>query len=148
MDTGTLANHLKWVALTVLAAVFLYSAAIKLADPQAFHRDIMNYRIIDGRAAVLTALWLPWLQLTLALALWFPWLRRGACLWLLCLLAGFSIAFISAWWRDIDINCGCFGSSAEPTSLFYFLARNSVLMGFAAFCYDLGSKHITDSRSP
>lgn len=96
----------------VLAGAFIVAGALKIADPQAFLVDIQNYRMVPYPVAFATALYLPWLEVVLGLALLIPRTAIPSGLLLFGLMTFFTIAIASAWWRGLDISCGCFGKSA------------------------------------
>jgi uncharacterized membrane protein YphA (DoxX/SURF4 family) len=106
------ASVMGWVGRIVLAAVFVYAGAAKALDPAAFADAIHGYRLLPHPAGVALALYLPWLEITGGLGVVWSRTRLGALslLFLLCLVFGIAIA--SAWIRDLDIACGCFGGGA------------------------------------
>ncbi|AHF94970.1 hypothetical protein OPIT5_00105 (plasmid) [Opitutaceae bacterium TAV5] len=112
-----------------LAGVFLWSGFAKVSEPAAFLASIEGFRILPYHWAWLTSLLLPWLEITTALALLAgrSWTRAGALLAALMLL-GFMVAVGSAWIRGLEINCGCFGQSDDPTSYPWILSRNFLLL--------------------
>jgi uncharacterized membrane protein YphA (DoxX/SURF4 family) len=115
-----------------MAALFAFAGSSKLADPQAFALEIDGYRLLPALAPYLAAA-LPALELVLAAALvalpavW----RRAAALVCLALLASFTFAAGSAYARDLNIDCGCFGAGSGPIT-WLTLARNVGLMGACA----------------
>jgi uncharacterized membrane protein YphA (DoxX/SURF4 family) len=96
----------------VLAAVFIYAGVAKALDPAAFADSIDGYRLLPDPVGAALALYLPWLEIAGGLAVLWPRARLGALslLFLLCLVFGIAIA--SAWVRDLNIGCGCFGGGA------------------------------------
>jgi uncharacterized membrane protein YphA (DoxX/SURF4 family) len=119
------------VAAWLLAGMFALAGALKLADPAAFAGDIGNYRLVGTRVAAGLALWLPWLELTVAAALLWPrWRREGAVV-AAGLLVVFCAALGSVLWRGIDLECGCFGRE-NPATPAWALARNAGMLGLAA----------------
>jgi putative oxidoreductase len=104
-----------------LAAVFVYAAAEKIADPAAFAQAIGNYRLLPPAWVTGLALLLPWWEAGAAAALLLPgWRRTGA--WLILGLVGvFMLAIGSALVRGLDINCGCFGTHSHRAGLWALL---------------------------
>jgi uncharacterized membrane protein YphA (DoxX/SURF4 family) len=112
-----------------LGLFFFITGVIKAGDLDAFTEDVFNYQLLfppyDAYAAYLVA----WLEIiagaVLAIGLWG---RRGA----LVLIAGMLVTFIgalsSAAARGLNINCGCFGASDEPTNFPFHIGLNSVLL--------------------
>jgi putative oxidoreductase len=127
----TLKNALAWAGRLVLGGTFAYAAILKLADPAAFATDIGHYRLLSYPLTLAVAVYLPWLELLCALAVLMRRRERGALVLLFGLCGVFSLALASAWWRGLDISCGCFGSgtaSAIPLAL-----ARSVALGLVAF---------------
>lgn len=114
----------------VLSGVFGLAAFYKLPDPAGTHLAIYQYRILSWEASEAFAQLLPWLELLVALGLWIPRLALGAAGLgaLLCLL--FLGALGSAWFRDLDITCGCFGNSGSAQTLGLRFAEDLLLLSF------------------
>ncbi len=115
-----------------LGAVFVYAGALKAAAPDDFAWAVYNYRVLPYPAAAAVALYLPWLEIACGLGVLWPRARLGALSLLLGLCVVFAVALTSAWWRQLDIACGCFGSGhAGAASLRFSLAR-AVLLGLGS----------------
>ncbi len=125
-------NALAWAGRLVLGGTFGYAAILKLADPAAFATDIGHYRLLPYPLKLAVGVYLPWLELICAAAVLFRWRERGALVLLLGLCALFTITLASAWWRGLDITCGCFGHDDIATSLPVALTRSATL-GLIAF---------------
>lgn len=104
------------VSLTLrlaLAALFIFSAVMKLRDPGAFAFGVKGFKIIPAHLEGLIQLVtyaVPWTELAAAVALLLPrWSRAGAVA-VMILMAGFSAGIASVMLRGIDANCSCFGS--------------------------------------
>lgn len=117
----------------LLAAVFIMAALPKLQDPVAFAVSIEGYRVIHGEAAMWTAIALPWLELVVGLGLLVPWLQRASALSLAALLLLFIGLHASAWARGLDIECGCFGESANALAYHWLILRNLALLLISVF---------------
>lgn len=101
-----------WILRLALAAVFAGAAVTKIAAPAEFLTAIQTYRMLPEVLVAPIALWLPWLELCTAIAVVWPRHRRAA-LWLIFALSVvFIVAIAQAWWRGLDIVCGCFGRPA------------------------------------
>jgi hypothetical protein len=98
-----------------LAVVLLLAAWPKIQDPAAFAKAIWNYRIsmpiIGTNYVNAMALFLPALEMILALVLVAAIWRRGAGLLTGVMMVMFIVAIGSAMARGLNIDCGCFGSS-------------------------------------
>ena len=105
-----------WIRL-FLGVVFIYASVDKIIHPAAFAEAVYNYQILPDTLITLTAMILPWLELILGiflvLGLWLP----GAVLLINLLLVTFFGTLVFNLARGLDINCGCFSTSQESTSL-------------------------------
>jgi uncharacterized membrane protein YphA (DoxX/SURF4 family) len=104
---------MKWWLLIlrlVVGGVFLYAGAIKIIDPAAFAKDIGNYRMLPHEWVNLLALTLPWVEAVsgglLMVGIW----KRTNALLIGFLLIIFMAAIGQAIARDLNIECGCFGT--------------------------------------
>jgi uncharacterized membrane protein YphA (DoxX/SURF4 family) len=124
-----------WIALLLrlfLGFAFVWAAMLKLRDPLAFATAVESYQVVSAGWARWVALGLPWLELWAGLGVFFPGLRR-ASVWIVgMLLLGFIGLHLSAWWRGLEVDCGCFGSSGPATAYTILLVRNSLLLLGAA----------------
>ena len=122
----------------ILAVVFAYAGALKLANPPEFYTAILNYKILPENAALIVAYFLPALELVCAAALLCRNYAKSAIIVVALMLAVFIVAIISAMWRNLDISCGCFGSS--NSGLMLPLLRNFALIAFCAIIFLLNNK--------
>jgi uncharacterized membrane protein YphA (DoxX/SURF4 family) len=96
----------------VLGGVFVYGGAIKILEPGDFAAAIFNYRILPREAVNIMAITLPWIEVMVGLMLVMGfWVRTNAIL-ISGLLVVFIIAIAQALARDLNIDCGCFGTSS------------------------------------
>jgi uncharacterized membrane protein YphA (DoxX/SURF4 family) len=123
----------------LIAGVFLTAGVLKIYDfkhggsaTSLFFQDVLNYHLTSWDVTMVIAVYLPWLEVIVALALLGPWLRLGA----LALSAGMTVIFLgalgSAWQRGLDISCGCFGHEANATDFPVMITRDAALL--AAIC--------------
>ena len=115
-----------------LGGLLVLAGALKLRAPVAFATEIANYQLFPAVAPYLSAI-LPVVELTIGVALVVgprPW-RRGAALGALGLFVMFTVAVASAYFRRINIDCGCFGTGGGPITALT-LARNLALMTAAS----------------
>lgn len=102
------------VSRTAVAVALLLAAQSHVANGYQFLDTVLAYRLLPAPVAVGVAAVLPALQLALGAALLFaPTLRRAACWASVLLFLAFLAAQTSAYARELDIGCGCFGESAE-----------------------------------
>ena len=131
-----------------IAGLFIYAGVVKIWDFSAgtsatpqFFQDLLNYqlgawdfkvvglRLTAWDTFLILAHYLPWLEVAAGLALLSRRLRWGAALILIGLTAAFMAALSSAWVRDLDISCGCFGrGEAQSTDFPVLIARDGALL--------------------
>ena len=116
-----------WVLRVLLAAVFAYAAVPKLLDPGEFALAIQNYKVLPDELAGYAALFVPVLELVIALGLLLPSYQRGAACLATLLLVVFSAAMAQARVRGIDLSCGCFGAVLDAKVSWLTVARTLTL---------------------
>jgi hypothetical protein len=122
------------LALAVPAAALAFAGASKLGDPAAFAEAIQNFQLVPPLFAGIAAVYLPWLELTVAIGLWLRRTSRAAWWLAFLILAGFTVLLAITAARGIDADCGCFGSGAgRGTSAGWAVLRNIGLLAFLVF---------------
>jgi uncharacterized membrane protein YphA (DoxX/SURF4 family) len=118
----------------VLAFVFIYAGTIKFLHPEAFLADIEGYRLLDYNAAWFLAFYLPPLEIICGVGVLLPLRYRMASAILLSVLVGvFVVAILSAWFRGLDISCGCFGGTESHTHYPSLLLRDIAMLAGLVF---------------
>ncbi|MCX7824184.1 MAG: DoxX family protein [Verrucomicrobiae bacterium] len=93
-----------------LGALFILAGGLKVADPKAFARVIVDYALLPDILVPAVAVLLPWWELVAgALAIAGPW-RRGALAVLTALSAMFVVVGSVTLARGLSPECGCFGN--------------------------------------
>ncbi|MCX7896096.1 MAG: hypothetical protein N2447_09135 [Thermoanaerobaculum sp.] len=116
----------------VLGAIFLYAAVPKLLDPRPLLTIIWGYRILPAGPINLVAIYMPWLELLVALGLLSGFLRKGAAFWAFFLLTVFEVALLVNAIRGVNVACGCFSQSAEEVHNAWFLVLRDLPMWLGA----------------
>lgn len=114
-----------------LGGLLALAGILKLRDPTAFATEIANYQFFPGVAPYLAAT-LPMIEVMIGaglIALPLAW-RRPATWLALGLFGMFTAAVASAYFRSINIDCGCFGTGGGPIDALT-LVRNLALSGGA-----------------
>ena len=109
-----------WLVLFVrllLGGLFIIASLDKIADPLAFDRSILNYKVIEEPLAMAVATVLPWLELLCGLGLIAGILHRGSALLISFLIVVFTALVISALIRGLDISCGCFSQDPQASKI-------------------------------
>ncbi len=127
-----------WLAVPVrwyLAALFVGASLHKIVEPYAFAVDVATYDILPLWAVNLTAVVLPWLELTAGLMLLAGWRVRTASLLVAGMVAVFLVALLIALGRGLDMSCGCFASQgAEDHPISWLTAlRDLTWLALAGF---------------
>jgi uncharacterized membrane protein YphA (DoxX/SURF4 family) len=119
---------LRHLLALLFGGVFVYAGALKLRDPSMFLNDIRSFDLLPDPYAAGLALGLPWLEVFAGFAVITGILRQGGLLLLNAALVGFFIAIGSAWWRGLDITCGCFGGDAAKSNYTELFVRDGILL--------------------
>ena len=119
-----------------LGLFFLIVGVLKIRDLPAFTEDIFNYQILfppyDAYAAHLVA----WLEILAGLVVMIGrWGTRGALLLIAGLLFTFITALSIAAAKGLNINCGCFGYSEDPTNFPLHIGFNLALLLLTGFLF-------------
>ena len=125
-----------------LALIFFYAGVEKIIHPQEFAVTIYNYQLLPDCVINLLAIFLPWLEVLIAVSLVIGIYIRGATLLSALLFLIFATALTINLVRGLDISCGCFGASSGNISWFY-LARDLSLFCMSVFVliYDRGWRY-------
>ena len=99
----------------VMGAWFVYAGANKIfiTGLDAFVTDISNYKLVSEPIAITVAYVIPWAEVIAGICFMLGILRKGAWLAMLGLALAFTFSVGSAWWRGLDISCGCLGSAEK-----------------------------------
>lgn len=96
---------LRWL----LAALLVWAALGKIANPAEFHGQLLAYRLpLPESVLRAVAIVLPWLELLCGILLLAARNPRPATLWTAIMFAAFVLATGQAWARGLEISCGCF----------------------------------------
>jgi uncharacterized membrane protein YphA (DoxX/SURF4 family) len=97
------------IATWALGVSFLIAGFPHWANSYYFLGSIYAYRLVEPGVGQMVAMSLPIIQLALALCLLTRVFLDAAYVASLILLTSFVAVQTSAWYRDLDISCGCFG---------------------------------------
>lgn len=96
----------------VLGFLFIYAGIVKVAEPASFADSIENFKILPEFLINITAIIIPWIELISGMLLLFGIAVRENSLIIMNLLGIFIILIILSLIRGLNIDCGCFGTSA------------------------------------
>ena len=132
-----------------LGALLLYTGGEKLFRLDDFTRDVANYRMVLPPWDGVIAYTLPCLEIVTGLCLLLGLLVRGALVVATWMTGAFMVATGQAWYFGFDINCGCFGSSDQPTVMPYHMALLAgilLVIGFLSLAERTSSRRVTGGR--
>jgi len=131
-------------ARLIIGALFAAAALAKIGDPGSFAAQLHNFRLLPIALENLVAVTLPWIELVAALALIFGVRARAGAALATAMLAVFTVAVLSALARDLDIECGCFGTNDATRVGWVKVTQNLGMVALAA----LGTVRSRGLRSP
>lgn len=131
---------LKRILHALFGGVFVYAGAVKAWNPQAFLEDVRSFDMLPDPFAAWLAMALPWLEILAGLAVITSVLRSGGLLILNGALLGFLGAICLAWYRGIDIRCGCFGASTATSNYLELIVRDVLFLALGVGLLRIGSK--------
>ena len=104
-------RHFAPPAYLIAAGLLLVSAYTHVFNGYQLFASVLDYRLLPAPLALLVAAILPSAQLTVGVSILFVSAYRRAALLLSALLfSTFLGAQLSAYFRGLDISCGCFGN--------------------------------------
>ena len=129
---GKVIRAVDWALRLTLGAIFLYAGALHAWDTQGFFVAIQHYQILPPDAAMVLAVWLPWVEIFAAIGLFVARVRLGAIAAVAGMLCVFIVAIASAQARGLDISCGCF-REAEAIRVNFpeLIARDAAMLAAA-----------------
>ena len=115
----------------LVAGVFLVAGAMKIVDPEHFLSSLLTYDLLGYRVSVLTALFVPYLEIVAALCLGLGFWRIGARWLIEAMLVVFIVFIVQARARGLSIDCGCFGENilASDWQYAWKLSQDALLLG-------------------
>ena len=118
------------IARLVLTGTFVMAALPKIKDPVAFATSVNAFQVVGPTLSNWIALFLPWLELIVGIGILLPQIRSSSSILIAILLIVFIGLHASAWIRELEISCGCFGaeSAEESTNYLWLITRNSLLL--------------------
>jgi uncharacterized membrane protein YphA (DoxX/SURF4 family) len=125
-----------------LAIIFFYAGIEKIFNPDDFAVAIYNYRLLPDYVINFLAVFLPCLEVIIAISLISATNTRGAALLSALLFLTFATALTINLMRGLDISCGCFGASSGNINWSY-LVRDFSLFCISVFVmiYDRGWRY-------
>jgi uncharacterized membrane protein YphA (DoxX/SURF4 family) len=131
-------RYLLLIARLVLGLVFIFAGIEKIVAPSEFAVSIENYRLFPLFSINILAIIVPWIELLSGTLLIFGIAIKENTAIINTFLILFIILIVSALMRNLDIECGCFGTAnAQKVGLMKILENLGMLvLGLVIFLYD------------
>ena len=141
--------HAKAVLRILLSVVFMMAAIPKILDPSGFALDISHYDALPRFSVNLIAITLPWVEALIAISLISGIMDRGGVLLTNLLMVAFLLLTGQAWFRGLDIDCGCFGHEGAREAVSKAFLRDIFFIFWSALLFfylrkDNGRKTLTE----
>lgn len=117
---------LKFILSLVIGIMFIYSSWSKLSAPRDFAAAIENYQVFGIVLANWGAIFIPALEFILGVLLIVGFWREEAWLITFFLIVIFDLMILQAYFRGLDISCGCFGPKDSSPIDFWKILENVV----------------------
>lgn len=103
------------VLRVLMGAWFVYAGGLKIfaSGLDQFATDLGNYRMMSEEMALVAGYFVPWLEVVAGICFMLGILKKGAWLAMFGLVLAFTVSVGSAWWRGLDISCGCLGGTEK-----------------------------------
>ncbi|HQY20908.1 MAG TPA: MauE/DoxX family redox-associated membrane protein [Ignavibacteria bacterium] len=96
------------VLRVIVGGVFIYASLDKLMNQEEFSRAIYNYKFLPEVFVNIFAIVMPYLELFCGILLILGIFKGGSSFIITVMLLMFIIALSQAYFRGLDISCGCF----------------------------------------
>ena len=140
VKSTSLRSLLVVVLRVLVSGLFLTAGVLKLQDPDGTLVAVYQYKLISWEASGVVASFLPFAEIAAAVGLWIPRLRLGASLLCIALNLLFIAALGSAVLRNLDVSCGCFGTTDLKTTSGLRLLEDVLLL---SMCFPLWRHALT-----
>lgn len=92
----------------IIGGIFVFASIDKLMNQEGFSRAIYNYKFFPDIFINISAIIIPYIELFSGLLLILGIFKRGSSFIIMSLLIVFIISLTQAYFKGLDINCGCF----------------------------------------
>ena len=113
MKKTTVKSTIAIIIRLILGFLFLYASLDKIIYPSKFAEIIYNYRVLPVELVNICAILVPWIEVIIGVMLLIGiWVDASAFM-LSSITFVFTFLIISAIFRGLNIECGCFSLDAE-----------------------------------
>lgn len=116
--------YAEWFLRITFSIILIYAAWSKILNPFAFAENVSQYRIIGIELSLWTAVFIPYLEVVLAVCLLSGIWLKSAVWTNASLMFIFLILILQAFARGLDIDCGCFTQDGEANINWLKLCEN------------------------
>jgi uncharacterized membrane protein YphA (DoxX/SURF4 family) len=117
---------IKFILSLIIGIMFIYSSWSKLISPRDFASTIENYQVFGIVLANWGAIFIPVLEFILGVLLIVGFWREEAWIITFFLIVIFDLMILQAYFRGLDISCGCFGSKESSLIDLWKILENVV----------------------
>ena len=143
MNKRVIIDYLISFTRIYLAIFFILSGLDKINDLSGFAQSIENYKIFPIYLINIFAITIPWIEVvTGGLLLLGLFIKENSFI-ISSLLIVFTLAVLSAILRDLDIECGCRGTSDGQKVSYLKIIENISLLIVAYLSYRLPKQVLT-----
>ncbi len=129
-------KYLSFVIRLALGSLFVYASLSKIEHPGQFMTAIENYRLLPLVLSHYAALFLPWLELFCGMFLITGIFTETSAGLIGAMLLFFLAALLSALFRGLNIDCGCFSVGADSASVSVVrLLEDLVMLAMALYLF-------------
>jgi uncharacterized membrane protein YphA (DoxX/SURF4 family) len=139
----------RWFVLAIrviIGGIFIYASIDKIIHPEAFARIVHNYRLFPPSLINIIAIVVPWIELISGALLIVGWRYKAANLIIGGMLTAFIIALSISYIRGININCGCFSTSASSKSDLLMRIFEDIMMVTGCIIIGIASKNPNEKK--
>jgi len=126
--------------------IFIFAAVTKVADPEGFSQSVYNYKLMPDFFINILAIAFPWIESVAGILLVFGISVKENSAILSGLLVVFIIAITISLARDLDIDCGCFGTVDGSKVGLKKILENIGLLLLGLILIKYNSKYFTISK--
>ena len=119
----------------ILSLTFIISGIEKISNPEEFAQSIENFRMLPIFSINIFALFFPWLEVLTGILLFFGVRIKENSFLITGMLTIFTIGVIAAVLRNLDIDCGCFGTLHAQKVGLLKIFENIVLISFGILVF-------------
>ena len=126
-------NYIIFFIRIGLGIFFLYAAVVKISNIQSFAQAIRSYELIPAQLSLISAIFLPWIELYSGLFILIGLYTKSSGIVALSLMTVFTIAVITALMRGLNIDCGCGASIAGLEKVSWLKLLENVFLIYLLF---------------